>query len=164
MREHTYEVAKGNQVKPEHVGKKVSWLKAETVQEAISSGHFENEAALVAAAEQQRDIAVREDIRDILSTDEGTLEAAAEAAKTLTVGKPRAGGGVSKVVKPKTQAERAAKGSGNRLFERAQADEKFLARMVKDQIIDMDEYNAWLSFKTASTNGNGATTPATTNA
>jgi hypothetical protein len=161
MREHTYEVAKGNQVKPEHVGKKVSWMKAQTVAEALSAGHFENEEALVAAAEQQRDIAVREDIRDILSTDDGTLEAAAEAAKTLTVGKPRAGGGVSKVVKPKTQAERAAKGSGNRLFERAQADEKFLARMVKDQIIDMDEYNAWLSFKTNG-NGSAATTEAAT--
>lgn len=153
MREHTYEVAKGNQVKPEHVGKKVSWMKAENVQEALASGHFENEAALVAAAEQQRDIAVREDIRDILSTDDGTLEAAAEAAKTLTVGKPRAGGGVSKVVKPKTQAERAAKGSGNRLFEKARGDQKFLDRMVRDQIIDIEEFNAWLAYQTAATNG-----------
>jgi len=169
MREHRYEVAKGKEVRPEFVGKSVGWMKAETIGEALGLGtdvaaqitalisgatkgtnpHFDSEKALVAAGEQQRDIAVREDIRGTLGKPEGTLEAASKVANELTIGAPRSGGGVAKVVKPETAAARGAKSTGNRLFEKCRGDEKFLARMVKDGIVDQGEYDAWLAVNPA---------------
>lgn len=47
---------------------------------------------------------------------------------------------------PKTArgvATQKAAASGNRLFEKCATDETFLQRMVKQQIVDLDEFNAW---------------------
>lgn len=165
MREHTYVVQKGNEVRAEFVDRKVSWMKAETIGEALglpgdvseqisrliagasksANPHFENEIALVAAGEQQRDIATRADIRSILGAADGTLDLASKAATELTIGAPRApGSGVGKVLKPQTIANRAAQGAGNKLFEKCYADPKFLARMLNAGAFDQEEYDAWL--------------------
>jgi len=169
MRNHSYEVQKGNQVLPTHVGKNVTWQKAETIGEALglptdvgqrisqmiadatkttTNPHFENEQALVAAAEQQRDIAVREDIRAVLSKPEGTLDGAAKVANELTIGAPRSGSGrVSKTAKPATQQARAEKDVGNKIFERALVDEKFRSQMAKAGFLD--GFDAWQAAREA---------------
>lgn len=164
MRPHTYEVQKGNEVKAQHVGKNVTWNKAQTIGEALGlptdvaerissliSGaskspnpHFENEAALVAASEQQRDIAVREDIRAILGKDDGTIDAAAKAANELTIGAPRSSDGrVSKKAKPETIAKRAAASSGNKMFQKALENDQFYRQMVKAGVLDEVEFATW---------------------
>lgn len=166
MREHTYVVQKGNEVRPEFVDRKVSWMKAETIGEALGlptdigeqisrliagaqksvNPHFENEVALVAAGEQQRDIAARADIRSVLGAADGTLEIAAKTATELTIGAPRApGAGVGKVLKPQTIANRTAQGVGNKLFDKCYADEAFLNRMIKNGAFERAEYDAWLA-------------------
>lgn len=163
-REHKYEVQKGNEVRTEFVGKTVSWMKAQTIGEALglpddvgaritkligdatktSNPHFESEHALVAAGEQQRDIAVRDDIRTILGKPEGTLAEAAKAATELTIGAPRTGNGsVSKTAKPATRQKRAAADTGNKVFERCLTDEKFRNTMERAGMLDgFEEWKA----------------------
>lgn len=53
--------------------------------------------------------------------------------------------GAPKSVKPETKAKRAAVSSGNKLFEKARADEKFRAQMIKNGIIDEAEFGDWLA-------------------
>ena len=59
------------------------------------------------------------------------------------------GTGTRKEVKPETQAARAAKNSGNRLFEKCRDDAAFLARMVKLGVVDEGEFQTWLSTQAA---------------
>jgi hypothetical protein len=180
MRNHSYEIAKGNEVSPEFVGKTVTWQKAETIGEALGlptdvaaqvsaliagatkttqNPHFESEKALVAAGEQQRDIAVREDIRSTLAKDAktpGTIDAAAKVANELTIGSPRAGGKVGKAVKPQTIQKNAAASSGNKMFEKALVDEKFRNLMIRNGVLDEAEFGTWQAAREA------ASAPATT--
>lgn len=170
MRAHSYEVQRGNEVRPEHVGKTVTWQKAQTIGEALglptdaaqeisriiagvtskSGAHFESEAALVAAGEQQRDIAVRDDIRTILGKEDGTVEKAAKAAQELVIGAPRTSDGkVTKAKKPETIAKNAAASSGNKLFEKALVDEKFRASMIRNGVLDEAEFQTWQSAREA---------------
>lgn len=62
---------------------------------------------------------------------------------------------------PKTAKGRqttAAASSGNRLFEKCSADETFLARMVKQGIVDQAEFDTW---KAAKAEAEAPKTPAT---
>lgn len=153
MLDHTYEVAKGQEVPTQFHGKEVALKRAQTVAEAISSGQFENEEAVMAAATSQWLIAARAAIRSELGRTPvkgkesefvaPTLESASAAGNAVKLGAPRE----HKEPKPKTEkgiAQAAARTSGNRLFEKARGDAKFLQRMTKDGIIDETEYAAWL--------------------
>lgn len=124
MREHIATVQKGNDVRAEFVGKTVTWQKAQTMDEALTNGHFTNEAALVAAAEAQRDIAIRAEIRKILGKPDGTIEAAQAKATSVKVGeaKQREPGAVTQPKTAKGKVDRTAKDIGATLFERAIAN------------------------------------------
>jgi hypothetical protein len=55
----------------------------------------------------------------------------------------REGSGPSKPKTAQGRQTKAAASSGNRLFEKCLADETFLARMVKQQIVDQAEFDDW---------------------
>ena len=55
------------------------------------------------------------------------------------------GTGSTKEVKPETKQARAAKGAGNKLFEKCRADAAFLARMVKLGAVEQADYDEWLA-------------------
>lgn len=157
MKTHTYEVAKGNEVAPEFVGKEVFLTRSTTLAECISSGQFENEDAVIAAATSQWLIGARDAIRTELGRKADaakgetapTLESAAAKGNAFKVSAP----GERKEAKPKTEkgVARAAAGSaGNALFVRYRDDEKFAKRMDSiGDVIDADAYAAWLKVNPA---------------
>jgi hypothetical protein len=124
MREHVSTVQKGNDVRAEFVGKTVTWQKAQSLAEALDNGHFASESALVAAAEVQRDIAIRAEVRKILGKPDGTLDQAQAKALTVKVGEARARepGAVTQPKTAKGKVDRTAKDIGASLFERAIAN------------------------------------------
>lgn len=149
MRTHTYEVSKGNDVRAEFVGREVALQRCDTLAELISSGHFENEAAVVAAAESQWLIGARAAARAELGKPEGTLESAAAKANAVKLGTPRE----AKPSKPKTpaQARRAtAAAAGNKIFERMRTDAKYRERAIKAGFVEESDYLAYIeTFPTA---------------
>lgn len=160
MKTHIYEVAKGNEVAPEFVGKEVALTRATTLAEAISSGQFENEDAVIAAATSQWLIGARDAIRTELGrkAEKGkesefvapTLESAAAKGNAFKVSAP----GERKEAKPKTEkgvARASATSAGNALFVRYRDDEKFAKRMdTIGDVIDAEAYAAWLKVNPAS--------------
>lgn len=147
MREHIGVVQKGNDVRAEFVGKQVTWQKATSVDEALSAGHFENEGALVAAAEAQRDIAIRAGIRTILGKPDGTMSKAQDYAGTVKVGAPRVSNGAvgSGPKTAKGRVTKAAQVVGNKMFDRAIADPTWAAKAIKlgaFEQSDLDRYVA----------------------
>lgn len=152
MREHTYEVQKGQEVRAEFVGKKVTWQKATTIDEALTTlKHFDSEAALVAAAEQQRDIAVREEIRGALGPEGDGWDEALNIAATLVVGAPRTASGKVRAVKPQTKQKNAAAAAGNKIFEGWLAKPELVDRMKKLGAIGPEEIQAFEDWKAART-------------
>jgi hypothetical protein len=143
-KEHTYTVQKGDSVLPQNVGTKIGLIDFTTVQEAIDNGHFENEAALVSAAYEQRHIRSNRAVRKVLSTAEGTVQAAIAAGNAVKIGAPT-NRATPATAKPATIKKNVAASSGNRLFEKCKQDEAFLARMVKQGIVDQGEFDQWLA-------------------
>lgn len=147
MKPHIYEVAKGNEVPTQFHGKEVQLSRATTIAECLSSGHYENEEAIVAAAESQWLIGARAAIRTELgrTPKDGeaapTLESASAKGNAVKLGAPRE----AKEQKPRTpQAEsrKAAADSGNKLFQKMAADENVRNRMFK--LLDNEaEFTAW---------------------
>lgn len=147
MKPHIYEVAKGNEVPTQFHGKEVQLQRATTIAECLSSGHYENEEAIVAAAESQWLIGARAAIRTELgrTPKDGeaapTLESASAKGNAVKLGAPRE----AKEQKPRTpQAEsrKAAADSGNKLFQKMAADETVRNRMFK--LLDNEaEFTAW---------------------
>lgn len=157
---HIYEVAKGNEVAPEFVGKEVALTRATTVAECLSLGQFENEDAIVAAATSQWLIGARDAIRTELGRKADaakgetapTLESAAALGNAFKVSAP----GERKEAKPKTekgQSRAAASDAGHKLFLRYRDDEAFAKRIDKMDATETDEaskvinptaYAAWL--------------------
>lgn len=146
MREHTSTVSKGTDVRAEFIGKNVTWQKAQTVAEAIDNGHFADESALVAAAEAQRDIAIRAGVRGILGKPEGTLAAAQTYAGTVKVGAPRVSSGTGSGPKTaKGRVQKTTQAVGNKMFDRAIADPTWAAKAIKlgaFEQADLDKYVA----------------------
>lgn len=141
---HTYTVQKGDAVKPQFVGTKVSITNADTVAEGISLGHFESEAAIMAAANAQRNIAVNRVVRKALSKDDAKVDDAVALGNKVKLGSPRAAS-TPKTAKPSTIRKNVAASSGNRLFEKCATDADFLRRMVGQGIVDQGEYDTWLA-------------------
>lgn len=143
-KEHTYTVQKGDSVLPANVGTKIGLIDYTTVTEAIENGHFENEAALVSAAYEQRHIRSNRAVRKVLSQEGKTVAEAVAAGNAVKVGAPTARG-TPATAKPATIKKNVAASSGNRLFEKCKSDEAFLARMVKQGIVDQGEFDQWLA-------------------
>lgn len=144
MRQHTYVVQKGDNVKAQFVGTKVEIANSQTTAEALSAGHFENEAALVAAANAIRNIAVNRVVRKELAKDNGSVAEAIKQGNAVKVGAPRPAS-TPKTAKPSTIRKNTAAASGNRLFEKCATDADFLRRMVAQQIVDQSEFDTWLA-------------------
>lgn len=168
MKTHTYTVQKGDNVKSQFVGTKVEIQNSTTVDEALKAGHFESEAAIVAAANAIRNIAVNRVVRKELAKDNGSTAEAIRLGNLVKVGAPRAAS-TPKSAKPSTIRKNTAAASGNRLFEKCATDADFLRRMVAQGIIDETEYSTWLANKDkkdekkapAATPATEAKTPAT---
>jgi hypothetical protein len=111
--------------------------------EAITAGHYESLAAIMAAANAQRNIACREEIRDVFSKDDGTVEAAREAANKVQIKNPRAKG--EGTGRKSTGEVKDAKDTAFALFEACRADEGLLRRMVKNGVVKQDAYDRWLT-------------------
>lgn len=161
MKTHTYTVQKGDAVKPQFVGTKVEIQNSTTVAEALQAGHFENEAALVAAANAIRNIAVNRVVRKELAKDNGSTAEAIRLGNLVKVGAPRPAA-TPKTAKPSTIRKNTAAASGNRLFEKCAADADFLRRMIAQQIVDETEFNTWLANRDKKDEKKAAATPATT--
>lgn len=146
MKTHIYIVQKGDNVKPTFVGSKVEVQNSQTVAEALSAGHFESEAAIVAAANAIRNIAVNRVVRKELAKDTGSVAEAIKLGNAVKVGAPRAAS-TPKSAKPSTIRRNTAAASGNRLFEKCSTDADFLRRMVAQGIVDQAEYDTWLANK-----------------
>lgn len=140
---HTYTVQKGDAVRAEFVGTKVGLINEDTLAGAISLGHFENEAAVMAAANAQRNIAANRVVRKALSVEGAKVDEAIRLANAVKLGSPRAAS-TPKSAKPSTIRKNTAAASGNRLFEKCATDAGFLQRMVSQQIVDQGEYDTWL--------------------
>lgn len=149
MREHIATVQKGNDVRAEFVGKTVTWQKAQTMDEALTNGHFTNEAALVAAAEAQRDIAIRAEIRKILGKPDGTIEAAQAKATSVKVGeaKQREPGAVTQPKTAKGKVDRTAKDIGATLFERAIANPDWGKQAIEFGAFTQAQLDAYVQAK-----------------
>lgn len=155
MKTHIYEVAKGNEVPAEFHGKEIQLSRATTLNEAISSGQFENEDAVMAAATSQWLIGARAEIRTELARvpKDGeappTLESASAKGNAFKVPAP----GERQPAKPKTEkgiARTASTDAGNKLFTRYRDDAAFAARMNKiGDIVDAEAYAAWLKVNPA---------------
>lgn len=141
---HTYTVQKGDAVRAEFVGTKVGLVNEDTLAGALSLGHFENEAAVMAAANAQRNIAANRVVRKALSVEGAKVDEAVKLANAVKLGSPRAAS-TPKSAKPSTIRKNTAAASGNRLFEKCATDADFLRRMVAQQIVDQAEYDTWLA-------------------
>lgn len=141
---HTYTVQKGDAVRAEFVGTKVGLVNEDTLAGALSLGHYENEAAVMAAANAQRNIAANRVVRKALSKEGAKVDEAIKAANAVKLGAPRAAS-TPKSAKPSTIRKNTAAASGNRLFEKCATDADFLRRMVSQQIVDQAEYDTWLA-------------------
>lgn len=64
-------------------------------------------------------------------------------------------GGPSKPKTPAGIAKSKASSAGNRLFEKCASDEAFLARMVKQGIVDADEFTEWQTARAAAVTAAG---------
>lgn len=144
MKTHTYVVQKGDNVKANFVGTKIELQNSTTLAEALSSGHFESEAAVVAAANAIRNIAANRVVRKELAKDNGSVAEAVRLANLVKVGAPRAAS-TPKTAKPSTIRKNTAAASGSRLFEKCATDADFLRRMIAQQIVDETEFNTWLA-------------------
>lgn len=147
-KEHTYKVQQGDKVLARNIGATVTLVDYTTVQEAINAGHYENEEALVAAANEQRHIRANRAVRKVLAKEDGTVAQAIEAGNAVKVGAPRPAS-TPKTAKPETIRKNTAAASGNRLFQRCAQDEDFLKRMVKQGIVDQGEFAAWQATQAA---------------
>lgn len=149
MREHISTVQKGNDVRAEFVGKTVTWQKAQSMAEALDNGHFASEAALVAAAEAQRDIAIRAEVRKILGKPDGTLEQAQAKATTVKVGeaKVREPGAVTQPKTAKGKVDRTAKDIGASLFERAIANPDWGKQAIEFGAFTQEQLDAYIAAK-----------------
>lgn len=152
MREHIYTVQKGDSVRPEFVGTKVTLTQNDTVAEALAAGHFESERAIMDAANAQRNIAANRVVRKALSKKDATVDEAVKLANAVKVGAARVGV-TPATAKPATVQKNAAAKSGNRLFEKCAADEGFLARMIKQGVVEQSEFDDWNKARTAGANG-----------
>jgi hypothetical protein len=146
MKTHIYVVQKGDNVKPTFVGSKIEVQNSQTVAEALAAGHFESEAAIVAAANAIRNIAVNRVVRKELAKENGSVAEAVKLGNAVKVGTPRAAS-TPKTAKPSTIRRNTAAASGNRLFEKCSTDADFLRRMVSQGIVDQGEYDTWLANK-----------------
>lgn len=146
MRTHTYVVQKGDNVKANFVGTKIEVQNSQTLAEALSAGHFESEAAVIAAANAIRNIAVNRVVRKELAKDNGSVAEAIKLGNAVKVGAPRPAA-TPKTAKPSTIRKNTAAASGNRLFEKCASDADFLRRMIAQGIVDQGEYDTWLANK-----------------
>lgn len=92
LRTHTYTVAEGGKVRPEWVGREIPISNPEPnagVANALASGAYENEAALVAAANQMRNIQLRDAARDEMAKEGATLESVIAAMAGVQMKAPR---------------------------------------------------------------------------
>jgi hypothetical protein len=157
-RTHIYTVQKGDSVRPEFVGTKVELVQHDTMADAIAAGHFESERAVMDAANAQRNIAANRVVRKALSKEGAKVVDTVAAANKVKVGAAVVRG-TPATAKPATIKKNAAASSGNRLFEKCLADGAFLDRMIKQQIVDRAEYDAWLAARNAPAKTNGTTPP-----
>ena len=120
--------------------------------EALTLGHYPNIEAIVSAAEQQWLIGARAAIRTELGRKPvtgkesefvaPTLESASQVGNAVKLGAPREPAEQKpKTAKAKVQA--ASKSAGNKLFEACLADPTKLARLIKMDVVDESEFNAW---------------------
>lgn len=159
MKVHTYIVQKGDNVKPNFVGTKIELQNSQTLAEALSAGHFESEAAVVAAANAIRNIAANRVVRKELASDTGSVAKAISLGNAVKVGAPRAAS-TPKTAKPSTIRKNTAAASGNRLFEKCATDADFLRRMVSQGIVDQTEFDTWLANKDKKDEKKAPATPA----
>lgn len=159
MKTHTYIVQKGDNVKSNFVGTKIELQNSTTLAEALSAGHFESEAAVVAAANAIRNIAANRVVRKELAKDNGSVAEAIKLGNAVKVGAPRAAS-TPKSAKPSTIRRNTAAASGNRLFEKCSTDADFLRRMVAQGIVDQTEYDTWLANKDKKDEKKAPATPA----
>ena len=127
MHTHTYTVSEGKDVRPEFVGKEIEITSPDSVAEALSSGAFENEAAIMKAANGQRHIEIRAAIRKVLGTEGKTIEDAIAAGKAVVVKAPR-------VVDPNAPKKPRSAGTGLTKAAKAALDERYemLDRLIED--------------------------------
>lgn len=163
MRVHTYIVQKGDNVKPSFVGTKIELQNSTSLAEALSAGHFESEAAVVAAANAIRNIAANRVVRKELATEAGSVAKAISLANAVKVGAPRPAA-TPKTAKPSTIRKNTAAASGNRLFEKCATDADFLRRMVGQGIVEQGEFDTWLANRDKKDAPKAAATPAATEA
>lgn len=148
MRQHIYTVQKGDKVRPEFVGTKITLANAETVEEAIAAGHFVSAAAIMAAANAQRNIDANRAVRKVLSKEGAKIDEAVTAGNAVKRGLV-AERKTPETAKPATVKKNAAASSGNRLFEKAEKEPDFLARMIKQGVIVEAEFTSWQTAKNA---------------
>jgi hypothetical protein len=73
----------------------------------------------------------------------GALQAWNDGADSVYTVRAEGDGTPSAPKTAKGRQTKAAASSGNRLFERCLADETFLSRMVKQNVVDQAEYDEW---------------------
>lgn len=144
MRTHTYVVQKGDNVLPRFVGTKIDLQNSTSVAEGLAEGHFESEAAIMAAANAIRNIAANRVVRKELANEAGSVAKAVQLGNAVKIGAPRPAS-TPKTAKPSTIRKNTAAASGNRLFEKCRSDADFLSRMIAQGIVDQAEYDTWLA-------------------
>lgn len=142
---------KGKEVATALIGAVVAIRQAESVQDGVASGIFKDESALVEKANDGYTIALQGLLRNKAAgkkQEDGTLKIPTVAElQAFADGYTYAvrGEGTQREVKPETKAARAAKSTGNKLFEKCLSDEKERARMVRLGVLDEDEFNEWVA-------------------
>jgi hypothetical protein len=144
FRTHTYTVAEGGKVAPRWVGTELTIHNPDPkagVANALASGAYENEAALVAAANQMRNIAIREAFRDAMDgsaegADKVTLDDVIAAGRAVVMKAPRdrVEGGARKESSGVVKAAKAAKSKLDDTLTRAALDPAYAKRVVAAEL------------------------------
>lgn len=146
MRTIVYELA-GSDVPEALKGAKINIAVGENYRECESLTE-KGEADVTAKFNDGRVIALQGALRT--KSKKGSLADLQAFADTYKYTQRIEGDGTS--AKPKTAkgvATQKAAASGNRLFEKCAADASFLERMIKQQIVDRAEFDAWVSASAA---------------
>lgn len=154
MKTHTYEIQKGDGVLPRFIGKKVEVQQATSIKEALEAGHAENEQAILAAFNRDRNIKVNRIVRTALEkVADGETDAQALARAVAAGNKAKIGGPQERKTpagaKPKTVVKSVGAAAGNRMFERMLVEPAYRDAALAQGFAVKEEFEAWKAAKQA---------------
>jgi hypothetical protein len=149
MKTRTYTL-KGKDVPQALQGAAINFRVPETQAELLSLCKSEADALELGASAY--DVWLQGRLRAKAGQKDATAESLNEFAASAQYQRRTEGQGTggSKPKTPKGIQTSKAAGAGNRLFEKCLADSEFLARMIRQQIVDQAEFDAWKAAREAS--------------